>query len=430
MNSAFMTEPIHARKRVIFILCTFGLLYLFFEGLSLAGFSLLSYWKGMSYEPVQAVLSAEQRAFLTDRLETYRKTGVLERHHPILGWTNLRGQTSQDQMYVFNSAGIRSHREFSTAPDDQTLRIAAFGDSFTLGAGVQNQDTWEEQVSRSGKDIEVLNFGVGGYGFDQAYLRYLHEGKAYHADLVILGMMSENVFRHVNVFRPFYNTAYSNNLLTKPRFVLNADDLVLQENPLQTFEDLQRFLDEDEKVLAQFGRYDYHYQKRYRKGPFDFLPSVRLGKILLQSVRDTMGDRVLTADGFYNTQSEAFRVTDKIFDEFYRAALVNHSLPVIVIYPDRRDFRGFARKQTTRYEPLLERFRSKGYRFIDLMLAFIKADPTLNVRTLSVDNWGHYSPSANRIVAESLMKYLHEQGLTSREVIDRAVVTERARLGL
>lgn len=424
-----LPAPTSKRTSLFFVLCTLGILYLAFEGVSFAGLALLSHWKRISYEPMPSALSAEQRALITDRLETYKKTGSLGGHHPVLGWTNVKGHASPDGRYLLNSQGIRSERDFPPHPSG-ALRIAAFGDSFTFGSGVANPDTWEEQVSRSGKNAEALNFGVGGYGLDQAYLRYLHEGMTYHPDVVVLGFMSENIFRNVNVFRPFYSNAYSEHLLPKPRFILNGDRLVLQENPVKTAEDLQRFLNQDRKVLSEFGKNDYHYQKRYRQGPWDFLPSVRLGKILIQSLHEATGEGVITQDGFYNTRSEAFNVTDKIFDEFYRAALMNNSLPVILVYPDRPDIKAFPQRQTSRYLPLLKRFESKEYRYIDLMKAFIQHDPQLNWRNLSVDRWGHYSPLGHKIAADFLLKYLDEQELTSRESIRRKVIEERTRLGM
>jgi GDSL-like Lipase/Acylhydrolase family len=418
------------RKYFVLVLCTLVLSYLILEGMALAGLAVLSSWKRIAYEPMALALTAEQRALITDRLKTYKNTGSLGPHHPVLGWTPVKGEVSPDRMIVFNAQAVRSRKEFSPQPVDGLVRIAAFGDSFTLGAGVADQDTWEEQVSRSGKGIEVLNFGVGGYGFDQAYLRYLHEGKTYRPDIVVLGFMSENIFRNVNVFRPFYNNAYAGNLLPKPRFLLNGERLVLQENPVKTAADLQRLLDEDRQVLSEFGKNDYHYQKRYPQGTFDFLPSVRLGKIVVQRLGEMAREDVITPDGSYNTRSEAFKVTDRIFEKFYRAALMNGSLPVILVYPDRPDIKAFPQRQTSRYQPLLKSFESKQYRFIDLMRAFTQHDPALDWKKLSVDGWGHYSPLGHKITAEHLLKYLDEQGLTSREAISRKVIEERNRLAL
>jgi hypothetical protein len=332
-------------------------------------------------------------------------------------------------MYRINDAGIRSDREFSIQPNS-LLRIAAFGDSFTYGAGVNNEDTWEEQLSRSRPGIEVLNFGVGAYGLDQAYLRYGVDGTAYRSDIVIIGFMSENIFRNVNVFRPFYDSSYQFNLLPKPRFILDRGQLVRLENPLQTVQDFRRLVNDDRQVLSEFGRNDYHYLRRYQEGAFDFLPSVRFGKAVTQFVRRRDSSDDVVVNGSYNTNSEAFKVTEKIFDEFYRAALKNGSLPIIVVFPDLGDFRTFRQGRRVRYQPLLDVFVTKGYRFVDSMKSFTDYDPRLRVEDLTADHYGHYSRLGNSIIAGSLLRFLEQHGLTSRNFVKQKIKEERARLGL
>ena len=55
-----------------------------------------------------------------------------------------------------------------------------------------------------GKKFEVLNLGVGGYGTDQAFLKYKLTQKNLDADMVLIGYMTENCNRNVNTYRPFY----------------------------------------------------------------------------------------------------------------------------------------------------------------------------------------------------------------------------------
>ena len=54
-----------------------------------------------------------------------------------------------------------------------------------------------------GSHIEALNFGVGGFGLDQAYLRYLEDGIQYNSHIVLIGFMSENIYRNVIPIVPF-----------------------------------------------------------------------------------------------------------------------------------------------------------------------------------------------------------------------------------
>jgi len=43
---------------------------------------------------------------------------------------------------------------------------------------------------------------------------------------------------------------------------------------------------------------------------------------------------VVTREGCYAISSDAFRLTTRLFEEFYCAALQHEPLPVIIIYPD------------------------------------------------------------------------------------------------
>ncbi len=88
------------------------------------------------------------------------------------------------------------------------MRIAIFGDSFAFGAQVPFEHTWgyylENNLKEAGLNAEVLNFGVGGYGIDQAFRRWEKEGKAFSPHVVLCGFQPENVKRNVNLIRPIY----------------------------------------------------------------------------------------------------------------------------------------------------------------------------------------------------------------------------------
>lgn len=113
---------------------------------------------------------------------------------PRLGWTYRTETKFADRGMAHNNDGIRTETPQQTYPQAPTagrLRIALFGDSHTHGDGAHYLSTWgsklQQKLLESGKKVEVLNFGVGGYGMDQAYLRYLEIGVKYEPDVVIFG---------------------------------------------------------------------------------------------------------------------------------------------------------------------------------------------------------------------------------------------------
>ncbi len=396
------------------------LVYIGIEGLCYLGLRAL-HAKGVDYEPLPSVLSQDQKNSLIARL---KDDPPLRGHHPALGW--LRSRSTQD--VTINSQGIRSVQEHSTDVDPKRIRVSAFGDSFTFGDEVADVDTWEYQLAELDARFEVLNFGMGAYGLDQAYLRYLQEGVRFHADIVIIGFMSENIYRNLTVFRPFYSGMYKESVYTKPRFSVGDGRLVLWANPLATADDYARFVNDDEAVLREIGRHDYFYQTGYLAGPLDPLPSVRLSKITMRTVRERLNP-VVTSEGSYAASSEALNLTEKILEEFHCSALQQGSLPVIVIYPDLGDFERHRAGRPERYEPLMRHLKTKGFRYVDVLDAIVLDDPEVRVDRLTVGQWGHYSRLGNRIVARHLHRYLTEQRLVSREAIKALARTVQEQQG-
>ena len=114
------------------------------------------------------------------------------------------------------------------------MRIVVFGDSFTAGSGVDDDQVWvkrlEIELKQAGIRASVLNFGVGRYGMGQAYLHWQELGRDYNPDLVLIAFQPENLDRNVNVFRPLYYKRVDVPF-SKPRFVLQDDRLALYNVP-------------------------------------------------------------------------------------------------------------------------------------------------------------------------------------------------------
>lgn len=87
--------------------------------------------------------------------------------------------------YVTNSKGMRDVEHGYEREDDEAV-VLAFGDSFTFGEGVPLGKRFTDVIEAQLDDTEVLNFGVPGYGSDQALIYYYLEGRKYEADTVIL----------------------------------------------------------------------------------------------------------------------------------------------------------------------------------------------------------------------------------------------------
>ena len=98
-----------------------------------------------------------------------------------------------------NSDGLRD-REHTKAKPAGTFRIAVLGESFTEAMHVPMEQTFwfllQQKLQQCnafpGKQVEVINFGVSGYGTAQELLTLRQKVWAYSPDLVILAFTTYN----------------------------------------------------------------------------------------------------------------------------------------------------------------------------------------------------------------------------------------------
>ena len=142
----------------------------FTELFSYGGLFLLNKYHHIKYEPVD-MISTRHADIINNFIE--QKTNYIS-FSSTLGWSIKENGSSE--LYQANSSGVRSNREYAFSPPRGVRRISTFGDSFTHCDDVKNNETWQAIMESYDSNIEVINFGVGGFGLDQAYLRYLEYG--------------------------------------------------------------------------------------------------------------------------------------------------------------------------------------------------------------------------------------------------------------
>ncbi|HET8623867.1 MAG TPA: hypothetical protein VFM14_09920 [Gemmatimonadales bacterium] len=361
------------------------------EAAARAGLWLLE-TRDIEYEPLVESLGPGQRDALEKIVSGTSRMLMFDAE---LGWT-IRPGGEHPPLYRANSQGVRADREFAPEPPAGVVRVAAFGDSFTHGDDVSNQDTWTALLQTPSR--EVLNFGVPAYGLDQAYLRYRRDGRQYRAHFVLIGFMSHDIVRSVSVYRPFHFPTTSVPL-SKPRFQIEEDSLALITNPIRNVQQYRTLLDSPTALLPRLGAADYFYRTRERAGALDVLAAVRLGKLAVGVIRRANGPH---RQGYFNPGSEAFRVTLATMDRFVRDVRADGATPLIVLFPPRDDLQRYWQNHTRSYDPLRAALDSAGLPYVDVMDAFEGCSPRY-VRQLVK---GHYTPIGNARVAAFLSERL------------------------
>ena len=113
-----------------------------------------------------------------------------------------------------NARGFRGIAPVADEVPNGKRRLVCSGDSFTLGWGVADNETWCSQLSSV--NLDAVNMGQGGYGIDQAYLWYRRDGRTLEHDVHLLAFVTHD-FARMAMDR-FLGYA-------KPRLVIDADSL-------------------------------------------------------------------------------------------------------------------------------------------------------------------------------------------------------------
>ena len=117
-----------------------------------------------------------------------------------LGWVHLPGISLEDYYdegttLTTNTQRHRASRDYAPEPPEGRTRILFLGDSFTMGFGVTDDDTFPAFVEREAPDVESVNMGMGAWGLDQMYLSYKRDDAQLRSDIVIASVIGHDFRR-------------------------------------------------------------------------------------------------------------------------------------------------------------------------------------------------------------------------------------------
>jgi hypothetical protein len=280
-----------------------------------------------------------------------------------IGWPSPRDSVSLPR----DSSGAKMNAEF---PHVGHACISAYGDSFVWGDEIPLQDGWPEQLSHK-LGCRVANYGVSGYGTDQAYIRFKRNASD-KAPVVLLGIFPEDVLRNVNQYRGF--TGYPvNPSWLKGRYVLDRDGtLQWLHRPRIDEAGYLRLIREPASVVPN----DY-FLPDTRDGPVSlrFPYTLTLARVLLMPrVWVRLTGRPNWAN-FYRADhpSGALPLTVAIAEAFARTAEQRGESALVVMLPGASSFRTRAKFGQPEYLPLLTALAAKHIEVFDTLPALLTA---------------------------------------------------------
>ncbi len=307
-----------------------------------------------------------------------------------------------------NNLGARRIENYSAKPK---YKMKMFGESFVYGSDVKLEETIAALIEKE-TPWDCLNYGVGSFGTDQAFLKYKYN--AVPTDYVVLGILSENIGRVVSYYKAFYMREWSP---PKPRFVKQEGEIRLLSSPIVKKEDAFKLLDKN--YVHQLKMNDYwsqYYEKVLKAPPQLQWPATWMvikhwpffyKRISLELKKKISPNFSIEAEKYkyshlYQSQSEAMEIMEYIVDQFVQLAKEQGEHPIIVIFPDQFSMDLMKKYDQKIYSPLERYIESKGYDYVDFGSLFKLQDYP------SFYNYynGHYSPKGNQFVAHKLINYI------------------------
>jgi len=327
-------------------------------------------------------------------IEEYLKT-----RDAITGWPSTK--LLQSKHYSAKGTRINPYEVNNKAPF-----IQIFGDSFTRGAEVTNKECWSNLLSKQINE-NVDNFGVDGFGTDQAFLRFKTK-KDTNAELYILGFTSDNIMRNVNSYRNMISAAMDFPGF-KPRYRYNASEGVNKLIELQGNNKTQSVIN-NPKVFLQD---DYFAQSEegptYIKWPFSISFAKLFNHYLINSK--------LSGEAFYSSffdpehPSQALDVTAQIMVAFQTECENEGHKSLVLLFPQIQDFKTYYDRKEWNYQSLINILEKKDIKYLNLGGSFLEIADFQTTYPKFFAKHGHYNYEGNKVVASKLNEYLNKNSI-------------------
>lgn len=340
-----------------------------------------------------------------------------------LGWdrkSNTKGYevSNKKTFFKINADGSRGFNKF------KKNGISVYGDSFAFCRYVNDKDTWQFHLSKKYK-FNVLNFGVGNYGLDQAFLKYLKNKKRVKSSKVVFCVVPETIARVFSYWKHFRE--FKNIFAIKPLYNFEGAQLEVIGLPKLNVEKISKEKCKfDLKVFNELKKNDIFYEKKFMKNIFKFpylfsffknfnknlylFIYLIFGKITskvdkknfqffyLKAYSKVLEINIRESHDLYekNDYKENFNKLLNHIDRYFKKNKIEYSIMIVPQYYDLK-----LKKSRVRYINFYKNLRNKN--IMDMSNEFLKVKNWQ--RYYFVDKYGgHLNKDGNQFLASLLLK--------------------------
>jgi hypothetical protein len=309
-----------------------------------------------------------------------------------LGWRVGPNRKSEDGLYASSAEGLRSATQGEVLRNGLgDCRVALVGDSFTFGDDVRFEDSWGYRLEQLlPKGCRVLNFGVGGSGIDQMYLRYRRDVPSWKPNVVILSFIDPDLYRAMSSYG-FLIVDQIPFPFMKPRFVLDqGGKLNIVNQPLPKAEDIF--------MLPYIHDVPFiEYDQKYKRADWDrpqwwYVHRSYFLRFLISIYPFSEKDRPFVSD------SDMRALNQSLLNAFVDEVHKDGATPLLIYLPNKRDFK----KKSAWIPEGLQILQHAQLEHVDLTSCLKRDSEPNHFIPMGEGHGGHYTPQANAAVAACL----------------------------
>jgi len=283
--------------------------------------------------------------------------------HRKLGWVP---ESSPD-----NPLGLISDKPYRLG--DIQRPILFYGDSFVAGA-TPIPDRIPQVMDRLLPERSVLNYGVGGYGLDQIYLRFLRTAGEFENPVVLIGILTLGLDRSILAIRTGQ----------KPYLDIEDDTLIVRNTPI--LPTTKAYIDRNPPHISSY----FLRFVLFRMRPL--IPKKGFDRLM----------------GYDQKHSKRLQVNRRLLAAFKEEAEGSRLRLYTVIFFSRQELQEKGEREQF-LEGTLRELEIPFFHTKDLLLDYM-AKTGRSQQDLYYDENGHPNERGNRVIAEGIIEWLDSFG--------------------